>query len=74
MGIILRWKSFNYMLEIDNLRSDAHKYLGVLRGGFLRVGVYKLHPDAVMAKTMAEWSNALPLSAQCLSLLLRFNF
>ena len=26
MGIILRWKNFNYMLEIDILRNESHKY------------------------------------------------
>ena len=24
MGILLRWKNFNYMLEIDILRNDSH--------------------------------------------------
>ena len=30
MGIILRWKNLNYMLEIDILRNDAQKCLCVL--------------------------------------------
>ena len=34
MGIILRWKNFNYMLEIYILRNDPQKYLGVLRDDF----------------------------------------
>ena len=34
MGIILRRKNFNYMLEIYISRNDSHKYLGVLRGDF----------------------------------------
>ena len=34
MGIILRWRNFNYMVEIDLLRNDSQKYLGDLRGDF----------------------------------------
>ena len=52
MGIILSWKNYNYMLEIDILRSDSQKYLGVLRGDFLGFGCPKRHPDALLAKMM----------------------
>ena len=34
MEIILRSKNFTYMLEIDFLRNDSQKYLGILRGDF----------------------------------------
>ena len=34
MGIMLRWKIFNYMLENDILRNYFQKYLGVLKGDF----------------------------------------
>ena len=30
------------MLEIDTLRNDSQKYLGVLRGGFEGLGVQKI--------------------------------
>ena len=32
MEIILKWKNFNYKFEIDILRNDSQKHLGVLRG------------------------------------------
>ena len=32
MGIVLGLKEFNYMLEIDILRNDPQKNLGVLEG------------------------------------------
>ena len=34
MGIILRWRNFNYMLEIDILGNYFLNNLGVLRGDF----------------------------------------
>ena len=34
MGIILKWKKFNYMLEIDILRNFLQNILGVLNGDF----------------------------------------
>ena len=39
MGIILRWRNINKMLEIDNLRNDSQKYLGVLEFFFEGLGV-----------------------------------
>ena len=45
-------KKFNYMLEIDILRNSPQRFLGVLRGAFLRFGCTKRHPDALLAKTM----------------------
>ena len=54
MGIILSWKNCNYMLEIDILRNDSQKYLGVLRGDFLGFGCPKRHPDTLLAKTMCQ--------------------
>ena len=54
MGIILSWKNYNYMLEIDILRNDSQKYLCVLRGDFLGFGCPKRHPDALLAKTMTR--------------------
>ena len=51
MGIILRWKDFNFMLEIDILTNYSPPFLGVLSGDFLRGWVSKRHPDALLAKT-----------------------
>ena len=55
MGIILRWKNCDYMLEIDILRNDSQKYLGAKRGDFEDLGVEKTlrAPDALLAKTMS---------------------
>ena len=50
MGVILRCKNLNYMLEIDILRNDSKRYLGVYEGLFLRVLVSKRH--ALLAKTI----------------------
>ena len=41
MGIILRWKKLNYMLEIDISRNDPQEYLGVLRSDFWEFGCWK---------------------------------
>ena len=41
MGIMLRWKIFNYMLGIDILRNYFPKYLGVLRGDIGGIGCPK---------------------------------
>ena len=38
IGIVLRWKNFIIMLEIDILRNYPQKYLGVLRGVFVGIG------------------------------------
>ena len=42
MEIILSWKIFNYMLEIDILRNDSQKYLGVLSSDFKGLDVQKM--------------------------------
>ena len=34
MGIILRCKKINYMLESDRLRNSSQTFLGVLKGGY----------------------------------------
>ena len=47
-------KTFNYMLEIDILRNNSEKHLGVLRGAFSGYGCPKRHPDALLAKTMSQ--------------------
>ena len=41
---LYRDEKFNYMLEIDILRKFSPKFLGVLRGVFLRVWVSKKTP------------------------------
>ena len=51
MGIILRWKNFNSLLEIDILRNYYTKLLVVLRGDFLGFGCLK-EPDIMLAKTL----------------------
>ena len=45
-------KKFNYKIEI--FRNSTLKNLGVLRGSFKGFGCPKRHPDALLAKTMAE--------------------
>ena len=50
-------KKFNYKLEIGIFRNSSQKYLGVLRGSFLGFGCPKRHPDALLAKTMAQKLN-----------------
>ena len=52
MGIMLRWKIFNYMLDIDIIRNYSPKDLGVLRGDFWSFGCLE---DALQVKTMI-WS------------------
>ena len=49
MGIIFRWKIFDYMLKIDILRNYYPKNLDVLRVGFWGFGYPK---DALLAKTV----------------------
>ena len=34
MGMVLRWKTFNYMLEIDILQITHKFFVGALRGYF----------------------------------------
>ena len=43
--IILKWKNFNYMLEIHILGNDSEKYLGVLKVIFEGLGVQKTIRD-----------------------------
>ena len=52
MGITLRWRNFNYMLEIDILRDNLRKNCGVLRDD-LGEGVSKWCQDALPAKFMS---------------------
>ena len=47
-------KKFNYKLEIEIFRNSTLKNLGVLRGAFQGFGCPKRHPDALLAKTMAQ--------------------
>ena len=53
MGIILKWKKFKCILEIDILWNYLWNILGVLtpEGWFLRIWVSKWYPDALLAKT-----------------------
>ena len=60
--IVLRWKIFNYMLEIE--RNLMTKYLWP-EGWFLRVWVFKWHPDALLAKIMAQCNRGITVSCQC---------
>ena len=39
MGIILRWKNYNYMIGIDISRNYSHTFLGALRDVFEDLGV-----------------------------------
>ena len=50
-------KKFNYMFLIDILRYSSQKILGALRGAFSGFGCPKRHPDALLAKTMADSTN-----------------
>ena len=52
MGIILRWKKFKYMLEINILRKSIQNNFGCPEGLFLRIWVSKQHPDALLDKNM----------------------
>ena len=56
MGIILRWKKFNDMLEIDILRYFLQNTLCVdcPEGQIWMIWVSKWDPDATLAKTMVE--------------------
>ena len=63
MGIILRLQNFYYMLEIYILRNDSQKYLGILRGNFLRVWVSQRHLDALLAKTVGLSLSSLAVSS-----------
>ena len=47
------WKNFNYILEIDILKSYFPKYLAVLRGDFRGILLYK---DAQMPCWLRLWS------------------
>ena len=39
MVIVLRWKNFNSMLEINILRNSSQNLLGVLKGDYEGLGV-----------------------------------
>ena len=39
MGIILRWKNFDYMFEIDIIQNEMKEYSGVLGVIFEGLGV-----------------------------------
>ena len=64
-------KEFNYMLEIDILRSSSHKELGVVRDALiLSFWMSKRCPDILLAKTMYIPSNSMDqgLSHLCVQL------
>ena len=54
MGIILRWKLFNYVIEIGIFKNSSQKSLVVLGGDFWELGWPKRHPDALLTMTMQE--------------------
>ena len=52
MLIMLRWKKFNYMIEIDIKRKFFRKIIGFPDGCSFEGSGVQMHPDALLAETM----------------------
>ena len=63
VGIILRWKNFNYMLEIDTKKWLPERF-GCPEGWLLRVWVSKRYPDPLLAKTIPNSSRCVVVVAR----------